>query len=830
MAMKIRKRWLLALFLVCLSVPLFYADEDVEDAVTTEDAEGGAEEVTMKIDGLSDEATAELRAQMDANKEAWGTQTDRMMKLIIHSLYKNKDIFLRELISNASDALDKIRLLSLTDKEALDSTDELSIKIMADADNSVLHITDTGIGMTKEQLSKFLGTIAKSGTADVFEKIEEAQGSDAVSDLIGQFGVGFYSSFLVADRVMVTSKHNDDEQYIWESDGGEGYSVIKDPRGNTLPRGTTISLYLKEEAHDFLRTDTIKGLITKYSQFINFPIYLYQEETITEEVPVEEDEVDADSDDEEEVDAEKEDDDEDSEVEDDEEKEPAAPKTKTVTKKVNDYKIENSVKPIWTRPAGDVTDEEYNEFYKSVSKQSDEPAARTHFAAEGEIGFKAMLFIPSKAPRDLYTDYGGKKARSIKLYVRRVFITDDFSEMMPKYLNWLVGVVDSDDLPLNVSREQLQQDKLLKVIKKKLVRKALDMIKKMDEETYANFWDNFGTSVKLGVIEDSSNRNRLAKLLRFHSSNDNEEDTTSGLEDYVERMKEKQEKIYFVGGNGLQECKNSPFVERLIKKGYEVLYLTEPVDEYAIQALPEFDGKRFQNAAKEGLGIDDGKKAKEQMDAWKKEFEPLTAWLKDVGLKDKILEAEVTERLDSTPAALVASSYGWSGNMQRIMEAQAYKTRADSSQDFYSKQKKKFEINPRHPLIKNLNERIQADQDDAIAVRNAQLMFDTAVLRSDYIIVDKPDFAQRILDVMYANLEIDGSAEVEEEAEIDEDEDEEDSDGEAIDADDDDDFDEDEDIEDPEDLEPGEEFIIPEYKEAYEAAKEKDEVETKDEL
>merc|ERR1719219_2234619 len=326
------------------------------------------------------------------------------------------------------------------------------------------------------------------------------------------------------------------------------------------------------------------------------------------------------------------------------------------------------------------------------------------------------------------------------------------------------------------------------------------MIKKLDDDAYKVFWDNFGTSIKLGVIEDSSNRNRLAKLLRFHSSNgDDDEDSLTTLEEYVERMKEKQEKIYFVGGNGLKEVKESPFVERLIKKGYEVLYLTEPVDEYAIQALPEFDGKRFQNVAKEGLDIDKSSKAKKVKDEQKAEFEPLMKWLKEKALKDQILEAEITERLDTTPAALVASSYGWSGNMQRIMEAQAYKTRADSSQDFYSKQKKKLEINPRHPLIINLNERIQANADDPVALVNAQLMFDTAALRSDYIIGDKVEFAQRILDVMYANLEINPEAEIEEEAaDIDEDDEEADEDeGEEIDADDDDE-EEDDEIEEPE--------------------------------
>jgi len=372
--------------------------------------------------------------------------------------------------------LDKIRLLSLTDKSQLDSTDELSIKIKADTDNNVLHIVDTGVGMSKEHLSKFLGTIAKSGTADVFEKVEEAQGSDAVSDLIGQFGVGFYSSFLVADRVMVTSKHNDDDQYIWESDGGEGYSIIKDPRGNTLPRGTCISLYLKEEAHEFLKTDALKNLVNKYSQFINFPISIWQEVEEEREIELTEEELEEQritKEAEKEVDGE---DGDEAEVEDEEEEE--APKTKTEKVKEHKFVVENSVKPIWTRSSDEIEDEEYTEFYRSISNNKDDPAARTHFSAEGEIGFKAMLFIPGSAAKDLYTDYGGKKAKSIKLYVRRVFITDDFTDMMPKYLNWLVGVVDSDDLPLNVSREQLQQDKLLKVIKKKLVRKALDMIKK----------------------------------------------------------------------------------------------------------------------------------------------------------------------------------------------------------------------------------------------------------------------------------------------------------------------------------------------------------------
>lgn len=771
----------LLLLLVTLALTVSYINADDEETVepVVEDAEEAPVEDAKIIAGLSDEEAETLKNSMES--KTFGAQTDRMMKLIIHSLYKNKDIFLRELISNASDALDKIRLIGLSDHSAMDTNDELTIKIKADEENNILHITDSGVGMTKEHMQTFLGTIAKSGTADVFEQVEAAQGEAAVSDLIGQFGVGFYSSFLVADKVVVTSKHNDDEQYIWVSEAGTEYEIGKDPRGDTLGRGTTISLHLKEEAQDFLRENTIKELIQKYSQFINFPISLWTKKFVDEEVPVEE-EV---KDDEEEVKGD--DEDEEAEVKDESEEEEKA-KTKTIKKEVWEYDLQNTVKPIWTRPTSDVTEEEYNSFFHTISKTTDDPSAKVHFAAEGEVSFKAILFIPSKAPRDLYTDYGGKKSQTIKMYVRRVFITDDFSNMMPRYLNWLVGVIDSDDLPLNVSRETLQQDKLLKVIKKKLVRKALDMIKKMDEDEFKKFWDEFGTSVKLGVIEDSTNRNRLAKLLRFSSSNSDE---VTGLEGYIERMKEKQEKIYFCGGNGLDEVKKSPFVERLLQKGYEVLYLTEPVDEYAVQALPEFDGKRFQNVAKEGLELDTSSKAKKKLEDYKEEFEPLTKWLADDGLKDHILGAEITERLSSSPAALVASSYGWSGNMQRIMEAQAYKTRSDTSQDFYSKQKKKMEINPRHPLIKNLNNRVQEDPSDPIAKRNALLMFDTAALRSDFGIKDTAEFADRILNVMYENLGIDSSEEVEEEAaDIDEEDDEED-DTEEIDADDDEEEEED---------------------------------------
>merc|ERR1712071_416403 len=493
---------------------------------------------------------------------------------IINSLYRNKEIFLRELISNASDAIDKIRLLALTDKSAMDATTEQTIRIKADKDNNVLHITDTGVGMTKMDLINNLGTIAKSGTADFLSKMQnpENAGMDA-SDLIGQFGVGFYSAFLIADRVVVTSKHNDDKQYIWESDANS-FSIAEDPRGNTLLRGTQISLYLKEEAKDFLEVDTVRNLVHKYSQFINFNIFLWTSKTEEIEEPI----------------------DEDIKVEEEEGEEKKA-KTRKIEKTTWDWELLNNAKPIWTRKPSEVEDAEYDEFYKAITKDTQDPLAHTHFVAEGEVTFKSVLYIPKVQQSESFNKYG-TKTDNIKLYVRRVFITDDFQDVMPNYLNFVRGVVDSDDLPLNVSRETLQQHKLIKVIRKKLIRKTLDMIKKLNKEDLNKFWAEFSTNIKLGVIDDSANRSRLAKLLQFQSSADK---GYVSMAEYVERMKEKQDTIYFIAGSSLDEVKKSPFVERLVKKGYEVLYLTEAVDEYAISALPDFEGKKFQNVAKEGL-------------------------------------------------------------------------------------------------------------------------------------------------------------------------------------------------------------------------------------
>ncbi|XP_077277085.1 heat shock protein 90 Gp93 [Temnothorax americanus] len=700
------------------------------------------EEEAIKIDGLNPAQIKELREK--AEKFAFQTEVNRMMKLIINSLYRNKEIYLRELISNASDALDKIRLLSLTDKSVLETNSELAIRIKADKENKVLHIMDSGIGMTKQDLVNNLGTIAKSGTAEFLGKMQEVTSTQDTNDMIGQFGVGFYSAYLVANVVVVTTKHNKDKQYIWESDSSN-YSIVEDPRGDTLKRGTTVSLHLKEEASDFLEPDTIKNLVKKYSQFITFPIYLWNSKVVQvdadeveEDKPVKEDTEKDDTED-------KEDEEDDAKVEEDaDEKKP-----KKVDKTVWDWDLLNDSKPIWTLKPNEVDEQEYIEFYKTLTKDTQEPLAKTHFVAEGEVTFKSVLFIPKVQPTDSFNRYG-TKSDNIKLYVRRVFITDKFTDMMPTYLSFVRGIVDSDDLPLNVSRENLQQHKLIKIIKKKLVRKVLDMIKKMPKEDYQQFWKEFSTNVKLGIIEDAQNRARLSKMLQFHSSAQTE---MTSLPEYVARMKPAQQYIYYIAGSSEEEVKNAPFVERLEKKGYEVLYLTEAVDEYAISSLPEFDGKKFQNVAKEGFTLDEGERAKERTERAKTTFEPLVKWLNDI-LKDHISKAQVSERLTDSPCALVASMYGWTGNMERLAISNAHQKTADPQKSYYLNQKKILEINPRHPLVGELLRRVEVDPADQTAKDITLMMFRTATLRSGYMLRETASFAASVEQLMRKSLGI----------------------------------------------------------------------------
>ena len=720
-----------------------------------------------------------------AEQHEFQAEVSRLMDIIINSLYSNKDIFLRELISNGSDSLDKIRFLSLTDESVLGTGDaaNLEIRIKVDKERRVLSIRDRGVGMTKAELVENLGTIAKSGTSAFLEQMQK--GGDM--SLIGQFGVGFYSVYLVADFVEVRSKHNDDpKQWVWESKADGAFAISEDD-GEPLDRGVEINIYLKEEAQEYLDEDKLKELVGKYSEFINFPIYIWSSKEVEEEVPVEEEDEDATAEDDDAQVEEDEEDEEDDGIEDeDEDEEDDAPSTKTVKKTVWDWELLNDSKAIWLRSANEVEPEEYDNFFKALSKDDKPPLTYTHFKAEGDVEFKSILFIPEQAPSDMFDNYYNKAA-ALKLYVRRVFISDEFDELLPKYLSFIKGIVDSDTLPLNVSRETLQQHTSLKTIKKKLVRKALDMIRKLAEEgqndddeeadaaeadseeesKYDKFWKAFGKAIKLGIIEDASNRTRLAKLMRFYTSKSPEK--LVSLEQYVERMKPGQKTIYYLAGESREALEKSPFLERLLAKDLEVIYFTDPIDEYTMQNLTEFDEYKFSNASKEDLKFGDADDAEKKRNKKIREmFKDFTKWWKDVLPSDEVENVKISNRLVTTPCSVVTSKYGWSANMERIMKAQAL---SDDSRASYMRGKKTLEINPRHPLIKTLRERSIEDPESEETKELATVLYETAMLESGFAFDQPADFAGRLFSLVRKNMGIDENAEVDaEDADIEDEE------------------------------------------------------------
>ncbi|CAJ1972559.1 unnamed protein product [Sphenostylis stenocarpa] len=720
------------------------------------------------------ESISKRSLRSNAEKFEFQAEVSRLMDIIINSLYSNKDIFLRELISNASDALDKIRFLSLTDKEVLGEGDntKLDIQIKLDKEKKILSIRDRGIGMTKEDLIKNLGTIAKSGTSAFVEKMQ----TSGDLNLIGQFGVGFYSVYLVADYVEVISKHNDDKQYVWESKADGAFAISEDTWNDPLGRGTEIRLHLKEEAGEYLEESKLKELVKRYSEFINFPIYIWARKDVDVEVPADEDDS---SDEDDSADGSSKEETEDEDTDKGDEDEDKKPKTKTVKETTFEWELLNDVKAIWLRNPKEVTEEEYTKFYHSLAKDfSDEkPLSWSHFTAEGDVEFKAVLFVPPKAPHDLYESYYNANKSNLKLYVRRVFISDEFDELLPKYLNFLRGLVDSDTLPLNVSREMLQQHNSLKTIKKKLIRKALDMIRRIadedpDESTdkekkegassdndekkgqYVKFWNEFGKSIKLGIIEDATNRNRLAKLLRFESSKS--EGKLTSLDQYISRMKAGQKDIFYITGTSKEQLEKSPFLERLKKKNFEVIFFTDPVDEYLMQYLMDYEDKKFQNVSKEGLKL--GKDAKNK--ELKESFKDLTKWWKSALSKDNVDDVKISNRLDNTPCVVVTSKYGWSANMERIMQSQ---TLSDASKQAYMRGKRVLEINPRHPIIKELRDRVVKNPEDEGVKQTAQLMYQTALFESGFLLDDPKDFTSRIYDSVKSSLDISPEATVEEE-------------------------------------------------------------------
>lgn len=654
---------------------------------------------------------------------AFSADITQLMSLIINTFYKNKDIFLRELISNASDALDKIRYESLTDPSKLESNPELVIEITADKTNKTLTIRDTGIGMTKADLINNLGTIARSGTKAFMEALQA--GTSDVS-MIGQFGVGFYSAYLVADRVEVISKSNDDEQYVWESSAG-GSFTIRPSTDEPLGRGTKIILHIKSDQEDVLEERTIRDLVKKHSEFIGFPIRLWVEKTTEEEVPDEEEEEEKEEGEEEEPKVE----------EVTEEEATKEKKTKKVKKVTHEWDVLNKQKPIWMRPKDEVTEEEYNAFYKNISNDWDDPLAHEHFAVEGQLEFRSILYVPKRAPFDMFETK--KKPNNIKLYVRRVFIMDDCEDLMPDYLNFIRGVVDSDDLPLNISREVLQQNKILHVIKKNLVKRCLQMFETIaeDKEKFKTFYEQFSKSIKYGIHEDSANRERLAKLLRFHSSKSG--DDVVSLEEYVEHMKENQPGIYYITGESLEAVRNAPFLEKLKKKGYEVLFMVDAIDEYAMQQLREFKEKKMICVTKENLNLEDDEEEKKKLEEEKKTFDELCVLIKEV-LGDHVEKVQVSNRLADSPCCLVTSEYGWSASMERIMRAQALRNDAFGMMSA----KKIMEINPDNSIIKVLSEKVKANRNDATVKDLVWLLYDTALLTSGFSLEQPMAFANRI--------------------------------------------------------------------------------------
>lgn len=677
-------------------------------------------------------------AAADGETFQFQAEVSRVMKLIINSLYSNKEIFARELVSNASDACDKKRFLSLTDGGAASETD-FFIRVKADQDAKTITIEDNGIGMTKQELIANLGSIATSGTAKFAEALGDTAKNDDVS-LIGQFGVGFYAAFLVADNVSVVSRSAtaaNAPTYTWTSDSESSYTIVQGDGGVPLEgdSGTRITLHIKPGSMELLENHRLGDLLKRYSEFIAFPIYTW--ETSTEMVE---------------------------EADGDEKNEDGTPKMKKVPNTVSKWAQVNKLKPLWMRRPREVEEGDYNEFYKTLAKDPLAPMAHSHFAVEGDVEFRAVLFTPAMLPYELQQNMFDEAGRMLKLYVKRVFISDKFEEFVPRWLCFVRGVVDSEDLPLNVSREILQQSRVLRIISKRLIRKCVDMFKEIagreDGADYTKFWSQFGRYLKAGIIDDSDYAEELAGLTRWYSSKSGD-DVTSFAE-YVSRMKEGQSEIYYVTGSSKAAAANAPAMEKLRSAGYEVLYLTEAIDEIAIQSLSTIKTKlsvdsdagkageegtlKLADVAKESFKMpaDDSKsesdKAKDEANA--AELTEVTTYLQSL-LSKTVSKVTLSERLTESPSAIVQSDFGVSPTMERYMRENSATGSSDLEQ--YLSTARTLEINPDHPIVRSLKTKLTAAKDgDASTAQLGTLLYDLALLTGGYNLSDTAGFASRV--------------------------------------------------------------------------------------
>ena len=657
---------------------------------------------------------------------AFQAEINQLMSLIINTFYSNKDIFLRELISNASDACDKARYISLRNSEKYGTRDH---DIRISADGNFLVIEDNGVGMSKQDLLDNLGTIANSGTKNFMRAV--AEGADI--SMIGQFGVGFYSAFLVANNVKVLSRSMEESlTYMWCSDAGGSFTIAEiseddsareDPYAPLANSGTRIVLDMKEDCVDYLTETTIRKIVKKHSEYVSYPVKLFTKRTEKVEIPEEEEE-----------------DSNEGEITEVKEEEPKEPKYED--REIEEWVLLNKTQPIWLRKPEDITHEEYDSFYKSLSNDWDSHLAVKHFSAEGSVEFKSLLYVPKRAPFDMFKS--GKKKTNIKLYVKRVFIMDDCEELIPEWLSFVNGLVDSDDLPLNVSREMLQQNKIMSVIRRNIVKKCIEMFQDMaeqeDKSDYKVFYENFHQSIKLGIHEDEKNRDKLIKLLRFQTANSPASELMS-LTEYVTRM--KNDVIYYITGSSRKSLENSPFVKGVLQKGHDVLLMVDSIDEYMVQQVKEFEGKTLVNVSKDN----------QLFQTTDEDLEKGVVKLIKETLPDEIEKVVVSNRLGSAPCCLVSSEYGWSANMERIVKAQTLNT--PSQMMFAGTSKKIMEINAGHPIIKRLQSSMtNTDMPESSRKDVIKLLYDTALLNSGYSQDDTSSFVDRVLKMMMAGMDI----------------------------------------------------------------------------